>query len=120
MVVVVHAANIFDGIRAETVLKRLVGKFYRLEKILANGSYRGEELKQKVKALLGCQIEFVLRPDQRPKRFAVIPKRWIVERSFARLENYRRIAMDYEFYSESSEAMLQIVCSQIMFKRLSQ
>ena len=48
----------------------------------------GEELKQKVKALFGCQFEVVLRPNQFTKRFAVIPKRWIDEGSFAWLEYY--------------------------------
>ncbi|MBQ8957962.1 MAG: transposase, partial [Bacteroidales bacterium] len=46
------------------------------------------------------------------KKFNVIPLRWIVERPFAWLYNFRRIAMDYEFYSESSEAMIQIAFSK--------
>lgn len=87
----VHAANIFDGVGVESVLKRLIGKFPRLKKILADGGYRGEQLKNKVKAMLGCDLEVVLRSDQCPKKFAVLPKRWIVERSFSWFENCRRI-----------------------------
>ena len=45
--------------------------------------------------------------------------RWIVERSFAWLHNFRRVALDYEFYSESSEAMIQIAFSKIMLNKLS-
>ena len=51
---------------------------------------------------------------------SVIPKRWIVERSLFWLENFRRLAIDYEFYSESTEAMIQIAFAQIMLKKLSQ
>ena len=81
--------------------------------------YRGDELKETVRKTLGCQLEVVLRPDESPKKFNVIPLRWIVERSFAWLYNFRRIAMDYEFYSESSEAMIQIAFSKIMLNKLS-
>ena len=91
----------------------------RLKKILADGGYRGEELKEMVRKTLGCKLEVVLRPDESPKKFNVIPLRWIVERSFAWLYNFRRIALDYEFYSESSEAMIQIAFSKIMLNKLS-
>ena len=89
------------------------------EKILADGGYRGDRLKETARKRLGCQFEVVLRPDEGPKKFNVIPLRWIVERSFAWLYNFRRVALDYEFYSESSEAMIQIAFSKIMLNKLS-
>ena len=88
MAVSVHEANIHDSKVAESALARLVHKFPRLRKILADGGYRGNELKEKVRKTLGCQLEVVLRLNESPKKFNVIPFRWIVERSFAWLYNF--------------------------------
>jgi len=119
MTVSVHQANIHDSKGAESALKKLAHKFPRLRKILADGGYRGDGLKEKVRRMLGCNLEVVLRPDESPKKFNVIPLRWIVEKSFAWLWNFWRIALDYEFYSESSEAMIQIAFAKIMLNKLS-
>ena len=119
MTVSVHEANIRDSKGAESALSRLAHKFPRLKKIIADGGYRGDELKEKVRRTLGCRLEVVLRPDECPKKFDVIPLRWIVERSFALLYNFRRVALDYEFYSESSEAMIQIAFAKTMLNKLS-
>ena len=119
MAVSVHEASIHDSKGAESALEKLAHKFPRLKKILADGGYRGDGLKEMVRKKLGCQLEVVLRPDESPKKFNVIPLRWIVERSFAWLYNFRRIALDYEFHSESSEAMIQIAFSKIMLNKLS-
>jgi len=119
MAVSVHEASIHDSKGAESALGKLAHKFPRLKKILADGGYRGDKLKETARKKLGCQFEVVLRPDESPKKFNVIPLRWIVERSFAWLYNFRRVALDYEFYSESSEAMIQIAFSKIMLNKLS-
>lgn len=118
MSIAIHEANIHDSVGAESVVKVMAGRFPRLKKILADGGYRGETLSDTVKKTLGCELSIVLRPDESPKKFSVIPKRWIVERSFAWVENFRRVALDYEFFSESSLAMLQIAFSVIMLKKL--
>ncbi len=119
MAVSVHKANIHDSKGAESALEKLAHKFPRLKKMLADGGYRGDELKEMARKTLGCQLEVVLRPDESTiQKFNVIPLRWIVERSFAWLYNFRRIALDYEFYSESSEAMIQIAFSKIMLNKL--
>lgn len=118
MAVAIHEANIHDSKGAEATPGSLAHKFPRLKKILADGGYRGDELREKVRKTLGCKLEVVLRPDECPKKFSVIPLRWIVERSFAWLYNFRRIALDYEFYSESSEAMLHIAFAKIMLNKL--
>ena len=119
MAISIHEANIHDSVGAESVVKVMAGRFPRLKKILADGGYRGETLSDTVKKTLGCELSIVLRPDESPKKFSVIPKRWIVERSFAWIENFRRVALDYEFFSESSLAMLQIAFSAIMLKKLN-
>ena len=119
MAISIHEANIHDSVGAESVVKVMAGRFPRLKKILADGGYRGETLADKIKKTLGCELSIVLRPDESPKKFSVIPKRWIVERSFAWIENFRRVALDYEFFSQSSLAMLQIAFSAIMLKKLN-
>lgn len=52
-----------------------------------------------------------------PKKFNVVPKRWIVERTFSWLENYRRLTIDYEFLTETAEAMVTVAFIQILLKR---
>lgn len=103
---------------AVSVVKVMIDRFPRLRKILADGGYQGETLANIVKKDLGGELSVVLRPNESSKKFSVIPKRWIVERSFSWLENFRRVAIDYEFFSESSLAMLQIAFSAIMLKKL--
>ena len=118
MVLAIHEANIHDSVGAVSVFKVMIDRFPRLRKILADGGYQGETLANIVKKDLGCELSVVLRPNESSRKFSVIPKRWIVERSFSWLENFRRVAIDYEFFSESSLAMLQIAFSAIMLKKL--
>ena len=79
----VHPANMHDSVGAIETVNLMKAKFPRLEKILADGGYKGETLATHIQNELGCKIEIALRPDECPKKFSVIPKRWIVERSFA-------------------------------------
>ncbi len=67
---------------------------------------------------VGAELTVVLRPDESSKKFSVLPLRWIVERSFSWLENFRRIAMDYEFYADTGEAMVQLAICRLMYNKL--
>lgn len=69
------------------------------------------------KQKFGWDLEVVLRPKAPPKKFNVVPKRWIVERTFSWLENYRRLTIDYEFLTETAEAMVTVAFIQILLKR---
>ena len=91
-------------------------KFPRLRKILADGGHQGA-FGDWVFRKFGWVVEVVLRPDERPGKFQVIPRRWIVERTFSWLENFRRLTIDYEFLAETAEAMVQLACVQIMLNR---
>jgi putative transposase len=93
-------------------------KFPRLAKIIADGGYRGKLLSDTLKATLGCELEVVLRPDECPSKFQVMPKRWIVERSFAWLENFRRLTIDYEFRAETTVAMIQLAFCFLMLNKI--
>lgn len=64
-----------------------------------------------------CEFTVVLRPDESPKEFSVLPLRCIVERSFSWLENFRRIAIDHEFYSDTGEAMVQLAFCRLMYNK---
>lgn len=114
----VHAANIHDSIGAIEPIKQLRYLFPKLKKIIADGGYRGK-LADTVKDF-GWELSVVLRPDESSKKFQVLPLRWIVERTFSWIENYRRMTTDYEYKTESAEAMLQITFCQIMLKKLIQ
>lgn len=96
MAIAVHEANVHDSKGAPEVIEKLSCKFPRLTKILADGGYRGK-LADWILDKFGWKLEVVLRPDECPSKFKVLPKRWIVERAFAWLENFRRLTIDYEF-----------------------
>ena len=112
----VHEANIHDSKGAVPTIEKLAYKFPGLCKILADGGYQGD-LAEWVKNKFGWDLEVVLRPKESSKRFNVIPKRWIVERTFSWLENYRRLTIDYEFLTETAETMVTIAFIQIALKR---
>lgn len=119
MAVTVHEANIHDSNGTPKVIEKLAYKFPRLVKVLADGGYQGSLGEWKTKKF-GWIMEVVLRPDECPTKFAVLPKRWIVERSFPWLENYRRLTIDYEYLAETAEAMVQLAFCQIMLNKYFQ
>jgi len=116
LVVVVHAANIHDSQSAYNVISNLRWRFSRLKKIFADGGYRGE-LIEKVNKSFGWIIDIVLRSDS-SKSFEILPKRWVIERTFAWFESYRRLSKDYEFNTDTSETMIQIAMTKLMLNRL--
>ena len=114
MCVVVTAANVHDSVAAEQVIERMVGKFPRLKKILADGGYTGERLSVLVKTQLGVELDVVTRSDE--AKFKVIPKRWVVERSIAWLSWFRRLSRDFEANMDSSEAWVMLASIAMMMK----
>jgi putative transposase len=114
--VVIHAANVHDSKAAFSVIKSLRGKFPRLSKIIADGGYRGE-LSEQVRKAFGWILEVILRAEQ-TKKFVVLPKKWIVERTFSWFESYRRLSKDYEVDIETSQTMIYLTMIQIMIHRV--
>ncbi len=89
----------------------------RLEKVWADGGYRGEFLAW-TKEHCAWEVEIVLRdPDQ--KGFVVLPRRWVVERTFGWLNRCRLLSKEYEATLESSTADIQIAMSGLMLRRLT-
>ena len=103
-----------DG--AKQVLELLRKGFGRLQLIWADGGYAGQ-LIEWTKKRLRCTLEIVKRNDD-VKGFVVLPKRWIVERTFGWLGRYRRLAKDYEQRTDNSEAMIRIAMINLMSRRL--
>jgi len=104
--VVVHGADVQDRDGGDLVLLKMVGLFHRLKLIWADGGYAGRFVEE-AKLIYGRIIEIVKRSDD-VTGFKVLPKRWIVERTFSWLGKYRRLSKDYESLPVSSEAMIHL------------
>ena len=116
LAVVVHAANIQDRDGARLVLGLLKGRFPRLKLIWADAGYAGQ-LIEWTRRLGRWALEIVKRTDDM-MGFVVLPKRWIVERTFAWFGRYRRLSKDYETLTESSEAVIYLAMTHLMLRRL--
>jgi len=114
--VVVHGGYWQDQDGACFVLQKLRA-FGRLRVIFADGAYGRAGLPEWVKENFGWVLQTVLRPVA-AKGFVLLPKRWIVERTFAWLARCRRHSRDYERTTESGEAMIYISMIPIMTRRL--
>ena len=115
--VVVHSAAIQDRDGAKLVIAKLSGLFPRLRLIWADGGYAGK-LIEWVAEVGHWVLEIVKRNDD-VKGFVVLPRRWVVERTFGWLGRYRRFSKDYEQLPESSENMIYIAMINLMLHRLS-
>ena len=117
MVVVVHSAAIQDRDGARLVLGDLMSRgLSRLTKIWVDGGYRGKLINW-AKAWTGWVLEVVLRPADQVG-FKILPRRWVVERTFGWLGRYRRLSKDYEELPQSSEAMVYLGMIRLMLRRL--
>jgi len=116
--VVVHAASIQDYHGAKLVLPKLIEIVSTLKKIWADGIYKNGGLVEWVHETLTILLEIVERePDQ--VGFQVLPRRWVVERTFGWLGRYRRLSKDYERLMECSEGMIYVASINTMLKRLA-
>ena len=117
LAVVVHPGNIQDRDGAKFVLGKLRGRYRRLKLIWADGGYAGK-LIEWTASFGNWVLEIVKRSDD-VVGFEVLPKRWIVERTFGWIGRYRRMSKDYEMSPASSEAMILITMINLMLHRLA-
>ena len=102
------------------LLERIRDSFRRIQLIWADGGYAGK-LIQWVSALRPgrpLKLEIVKRSDK-VKGFYVLPRRWVVERTFGWLGRHRRLSKDYEYWTETSESMIRIAMIKLMARRLA-
>ncbi len=124
----VHAADLHDRLGAQALISRAdPGEFPRLELVWADGAYAGT-FARPLEADRGWRVEVPKHRDrhlwrygleEKPKGFQVIPRRWVVERTFAWLSRSRRLARDYERLPETGEAMIHAAMSRIMLRRIA-
>jgi putative transposase len=116
MLVVVHAASEQDRDGAKYVFWLARAKFGRLALVWADGGYAGT-LVEWVAAFCRFVLEIVRRPEE-AKGFVLLRRRWVVERTFGWLGRYKRLSKDYEYLTESSEAMVYAAMINLMLHRL--
>ena len=117
LAIVVTAASVSDAKGARMLFARLGGSCKKLRRIWVDGTYRGK-LVEWVMEHCWFLLEPVLRSDEM-KGFVVLPRRWVVERTFAWLTQCRRLGKDYEVLPASSEAMIYIAMTRLMIRRLA-
>lgn len=115
LAIVVHSATPHDSKAAEGVLTEVKNKYINgIVKIFADGGYRGE-LIETVRLKFGWILEVVKRNEE--GKFKILPKRWIVERTFAWVSFQRRTSKDYERLTESSVAFIQLSMIRVMLNK---
>jgi putative transposase len=116
--VVVHAADIQDRDGAKLLLMALPLMLHlRIQLIWADGAYKGP-LNQWCWRLMKAALTIVSPPPEQ-SGFSALPRRWVVERTFAWLGNYRRLSKDYEECTHSSEGMIYLASIHTTLKRLA-
>jgi len=115
---VVHPANIQDRDGGILVLASLFGQFPFLKKLFADGGYQGPIFrKAQKKALPQLETEIIRRSDT-AAGFEVLPRRWVVERTFAWLGRCRRLAKDFENRTRKARAFLLLASIRLMVRKL--
>ena len=111
-------ANIGERAGAMRLLESLKHPLSRLQKILVDKGFSGEDITQWVKDNFDCIWEVSTRAEEQ-KDFVVESKRWVVERTFAWIGKYRRLSKDYEFYENTSESFIYIALIRKMLRNLT-
>jgi putative transposase len=128
--VVVHEGNIADRDGAKLLLGKAAAKLPRMEKVWADRGCNGK-IGEWMKERLGWSLEIV-KPPRRwvwvppgeepppyPREFIVLPRRWVIERTFAWILRNRRMSRDYEFLAETAEALIYVAMIRLMVSRLA-
>ena len=115
---IVHAADIQDRDGGAFVMATMFGLHPFLMKLYADGGYQGPLFRRAVaKIMVRVNVEIVRRSDH-AKGFVVLPKRWVVERTFAWLGRCRRLAKDWENLNRKALAFLRLAFIRLMLRKL--
>jgi len=113
----VHTADIQDRDGAPLLLAEIIHSFPWLRHLFADGGYAGDKLRDALRRISKWTIEIIKRSDK-AKGFELLPRRWVVERTFAWLNRNRRLAKDFEQTIASAIAWLFIASVQFLTRRL--
>jgi putative transposase len=116
LAVVVHSAKIQDRDGARLLFVKAAALFPTISLVWADGAYGGQ-LIDWLREWCGWTLQ-VVRKLKPQNSFQVLPRRWVVERTFAWMGRSRRLSKDYEELVENSEAMIQIAMIRLMLRRL--
>lgn len=114
---VVHSAYIPDRDGAPLVLAAIKGRFPWLRHVFADGGYAGPQLRKMLRKICKWTLEIIKRSDA-IKGFEVLPRRWVVERTFAWLGRNRRLTKDFE-KTESTTTWLLMASVQLITRRIA-
>jgi transposase len=117
LAVVVTAANIGDRMGAKLLVIAVLNVCTRLKLVWADAGYDGAPLARWIRSVTGAALQVIKRTEQHA--FRVVPRRWVVERSFGWLLRYRRLVRDYERRTEHHEAMVYWATVLLMTRRLA-
>jgi transposase len=114
----VHSADIQDRDGAPDLLKSIRNRWPWLLHVFADGGYAGDKLKKRLQKIGKWTLEIIKRSDK-AKGFEILPRRWVVERTFAWLGRCRRLAKDFEKSLASAEAWITIAHIRMLTRRLA-
>jgi putative transposase len=118
LAVVVTAANVDDRVGGALLANQARSKFRNLTHIWADSGYLGEKWRAWFQWFCGWAVEIVKRSDD-TSGFKIVPRRWVVERTFAWLDRYRRLSKDYEVLNVSSETRCRLATVHLLLRRLT-
>ena len=116
LAIVVTGAQVQDRDGAKLAAAKLKGKFPRLRLFWADGAYAGS-LIEWFATLAHWVLEIVHKPEGQ-KGFQILPRRWVVERTFGWFGFYHRLSKDYEYLTSHSESMIRVAMIHLMLRRL--
>ncbi len=111
----ITTADVSDREGAVEMISSQSKTFSRVKNVLVDGGYRGEQFALMVKKMIGSKVEVVKRNELH--RFVVLPKRWVVERSFGWLEKCRRLWKNCEREMNTSLQMVVLAFLALLLKR---
>ena len=112
----ITTANVTDRDGAIEMIDDAQKNLDNVENVLVDGGYTGENFSLKISEIIGATVEVAKRGELH--KFVVIPKRWVVERSFAWLEKYRRLWKNCERKINTSLQMVVLAFVALLLKRL--
>ena len=118
LIVIVSAASLSDQAGARKIFKQMRGSCKKLRKVWVDGTYRGTEWTTWVKERYKIVLASLARVEGQ-KGFAVLPHRWVVERTLAWLNQCRRLSKDYEELPTTRETFVYVAMTRLMLKRLA-